>query len=255
MMPEEPKKKDNGTPKDAAQSEISAEERRELENLRAFRSTLSKNAVTMKLIKGIQEGKEMDVVEVEPGKKKDLHANLKGEGDDDSKSIKDIDDMSQSEVVNLILNRVADAVETYAGDLTKGIDEQLQGINSNLVQTQGVFLHHMRDEKVDSLRKNLPDYGRFEKEIDEYVSKHPIPLEDAYRIVKSRHVGDEVPEDEVDSERPTTPGSDWSPNRKKEKPAGGDDTSHPRDVVASSRRGGKASFRQILISGANKAIK
>jgi len=167
--------------------------------------------------------------------------------------------MPRKQFADLILNTVADAFESHIvgikEDTQKEVDGKIQIIADSLDKTQRLILLQAYKTSKESIRVQHPDYVHYEKEIDEYVHQTGIGLEEAYFVIKGRHIKDEPSAEETESERP----SGVFGRRGTSTPSGDSESSSRSELASQARqeptRSGRSGFREMLTRGLDKAVK
>lgn len=232
---------------------------------------VSSNPQVLEVLRAQQENREIVISEKTEKKetkqaslKDQLRTSFKAEDTDQSS----LEDLSKTQLVNVVLDAVADATEGAIAAAEERASKQFGGelaqLTENLTTTQKAVLFQARKTNVDSMRAKLPDYAKYEKDIDDVVVKHGLSFEDAYRLVKSKDVNAEANPYESDFERPSsvhvrdrdsrsTLRVQKAANRtiEKKEPSDGDRTNRGAHKVGT---GGRAGFRGILQEGINKSI-
>jgi len=185
----------------------------------------------------------------EPKTPKNLKDSLKESREEVASD--DIDQMTNRQLFDTIVDSVGGAIEEFVGTVKEAavgeIQRELEPLREGLTKTQKAVLAQMHYTSTENMNTKYPDYHVYQKEVEDVVQRHGLNFEDAYRLVKGRHVQDEEDPSITASEKPSGQGQGSRRRSTPRAPSGSlepdDETREGRSARAQSGRGG---FRAIL---------
>lgn len=174
-----------------------------------------------------------------------LLKDLEGSDEHEQKGKKstDLDTLSNTELVDVIVNSVDRFVNARLTQEQEGSVKVLSKSEERLKRIEGVLGHMAASQEVSRLRSVHPDFDDLREDISKLVNDTPgLTLEKAYKLAKAERLEKEPPVESTETEFP-----DLSPRARV----------RPRDKQKDhdySDAAGTANFRSILSAGIDRAL-
>jgi len=206
-----------------------------------------------------KEAAEQAGVEEDEAAKLAAEADLKAlmEGVDDAEAAsgirtrrQQVDDMSNSEVMDVISTAIETALNARFEQSTKDVDKKFKTTADAMGKIIGLLGKMQANAGLERIKSKYPDFDKFAEDTGKVLDKYPMmDIEDAHLLARKRREGDSLPASQTDFERP----SDMLIDRESGRTTGGGAEAKARkdETTKSDVSHGIVAFRSILDKALN----
>lgn len=136
----------------------------------------------------------------------DLKTLLAGNDDEKSISRRDIEDLSNRELLDVVTSSVQKALEAKsqitAGDMDKKVEEVVRSVDS----IKSVLQNMTMRQSVQDARNRFPEFDKRKEDVLAVLNKYPgMEVADAYLLATAARSGEVPPKQSLETERPLSP--------------------------------------------------
>jgi len=219
-------------------------------------SQLAEQVGELNRMRRAQDEQRMKEIEAEKETELEAEADLKAllnggmeDGKEDLRGSR-IDDLTNSELLNVVSSAVETAIDARIRQSSQNVDKKIKEISDSTTKIYQVLGKMQAAAGIQSARDKYKDFDKFKDDTMAVLDRYPMmEIEDAYLLGRQLRAGNSPPAKNVASERPiVTPFGAFS---------GGADRKDPTNVLddkSTSSSHGIVGFRNILDKAIDKVL-